>query len=65
MGMLDDIKTKLQSLAGSHGDKGKDAVDKGADIADDKTGDKYSDHIDKGADAAKDATDDATAASKE
>lgn len=63
--MLDDIKTKVQSLVGSHGDKGKDAVDKGAVIADDKTGGKYSDHIDKGADAAKDAIDDAGKAGTE
>ena len=65
MGMLDDIKAKVQGLAGSHGDKGKDAVDKGAGVADDKTDGKYSDHIDKGADAAKNAVDDAGAASKE
>ncbi len=63
--MLDDIKNKVQSLAGSHGDQGKEAVDKGADIADDKTGGKHSDHVDKGADAAKDAIDDAAAPSKE
>ena len=57
MGMFDDIKKKAQDLAGQHGDKAKDAVDKGADVADDKTGGKYSDHIDKGADATKDAID--------
>jgi uncharacterized protein YjbJ (UPF0337 family) len=57
MGMFDDIKKKAQDLAGQHGDKAKDAVDKGADYADDKTGGKYSDHIDKGSDATKDAID--------
>lgn len=57
MGLVDDLKKQVQKLAGSHGDKAKDGVDKAADMADDKTGGKYSEHIDKGAEAGKDAID--------
>lgn len=57
MGLLDDLKTQAQKLAGSHGDKGKEAVDKAADIVDDKTGGKHTEHIEKGAEAGKDAID--------
>jgi len=48
MGLLDKVKGLLGD------DKVEDAIDKAADVADDKTGGKYADHIDAGADKAKD-----------
>jgi len=54
MGFLDKFKSKAEDLAEEHGDKIEDAIDKVADIADDKTGGKYSDKIESGADKAKD-----------
>jgi ABC-type transporter Mla subunit MlaD len=44
---------KVKGLAGKHADKVEDAIDKVADVVDDKTGGKYADQIDKGAEAAK------------
>ena len=55
MGFLDRFKKKAADLAEDHGDKIEGAIDKAADVADDKTGGKYSDKIESGADAAKDA----------
>ena len=49
MGFLDKVK----DLAGQHADKVEGAIDKVAEVVDDKTGGKYTDQIDKGADAAK------------
>jgi uncharacterized protein YllA (UPF0747 family) len=49
MGLFDKVK----DLAGQHADKVSDAIDKVADVVDDKTGGKYADQIDKGAEAAK------------
>ena len=54
MGFLDKFKKQAADLAGDHGDKIEDAIDKVADVADDKTGGKYSDKIDSGAEKAKD-----------
>ena len=50
MGFLDKIK----GMAGQHADKVEGAIDKVAEVVDDKTGGKYADQIDKGAEAAKD-----------
>lgn len=62
MGLLDrftktarDIKEKAEGLAADHGDEAKDAIDKAADVASEKT--DFDDKIDQGADAAKDAID--------
>ncbi|MFQ5554268.1 MAG: antitoxin [Acidimicrobiia bacterium] len=55
MGFLDKFKKKAGDLAEEHGDKIDGAIDKVADVVDDKTGGKYSDKIDSGAEAAKDA----------
>jgi hypothetical protein len=44
---------KVKDLAGKHADKVEGAIDKVADVVDDKTGGKYADQIDKGAEAAK------------
>jgi len=44
---------KIKDLAGEHADQVSDAIDKVAEVVDDKTGGKYADQIAKGADAAK------------
>jgi hypothetical protein len=44
---------KIKDLAGDHADKVGDAIEKVAQIVDDKTGGKYADQIEKGVDAAK------------
>ena len=49
MGFLDKVK----GLAGQHADKVEQAIDKAADMADEKTGGKYTDQIDKGVESAK------------
>lgn len=53
----EDVKATASGLAEEHGDEAKDAIDKAADVIDDKTGNKHSDKIDQGADSAKDAID--------
>lgn len=58
MGFFDKFKKKASDLAEEHGDTAKEAIDKGADFADDKTGGKYSEHIETGAEKAKDFVDD-------
>jgi hypothetical protein len=50
---MDDALDKAKDLAGDNADKLEGAVDKAADLADEKTGGKFSDQIDSGADAAK------------
>lgn len=57
MGMFDKMKEKAAELAGQHGDKADQGVDKAADFADEKTGGKYSDQINTGAEKAKEAMD--------
>lgn len=49
MGMFDKIK----DLADEHANQVEDAIDKVADVVDDKTGGKYTKQIDKGAQKAK------------
>ncbi|MGI8809403.1 MAG: antitoxin [Acidimicrobiales bacterium] len=49
MGLFD----KARELAGEHADKVGDAIDKVAEVVDEKTGGKYADHIDQGAEAAR------------
>ena len=49
MGLFDKIK----DLADGHADQVEDAIDKVADVVDDKTGGKYSEQIEKGAEKAK------------
>ena len=49
MGLFDKVK----GLAGQHADKVEEAIDKVADVVDEKTGGKYADQIDKGVEAAK------------
>ena len=58
MGFLDKLKKTAKDAAEDHGDKIEGAVDKIADIADDKTGGKYSGQIDSGAEKAKDLVED-------
>lgn len=50
MGILD----KLKGLLKGKGEQVSSAIDKAADVADDKTKGKYSDHIDTAAEKAKD-----------
>ena len=50
MGLMDKVK----GLLGQHEEKVDDAIDKAADIADDKTDGKHTDKIDAAADKAKD-----------
>jgi hypothetical protein len=54
MGFLDKLKRKAGDVAEEHGDKIDDAIDKGADIVDEKTGGKHTEKIESGADKAKD-----------
>lgn len=58
MGFLDRWKKKAEDTAAEHGDKAQEGIDKGADMADDKTGGKYTDKIDSGAEKAKDVVED-------
>jgi hypothetical protein len=53
VGLLD----KAKGLLGQNKGKAKGAVDKAADVIDDKTGGKHTDKIESGAEKAKDAID--------
>lgn len=53
MGILD----KLKDLAKGKGEQIDSAIDKAADVADDKTGGKHTDTIEQAADKAKDVVD--------
>jgi hypothetical protein len=55
VGLFDKLALfgKAKKLAEEHADKVSAAIDKVADVVDDKTGGKYADKIDKGAKAAK------------
>ena len=50
MGLMDKVK----GLLGQHEDKVDDAIDKAADVADDKTGGEHTEKIDAAVDKAKD-----------
>lgn len=54
MGMFDEMKNKAADLAKEHGDKLEgvtdSALDKAAEIADEKTGGKFGDQIQQGRD---------------
>jgi MT0933-like antitoxin protein len=58
MGMFDKIKHKAGDLAGKHGDKLGEGVQKAGGFADKKTGGKYREQIDQGVKKAKKAVDD-------
>ena len=53
MGFMDKIKKTI----GGNADKAEGAIDKAADLIDDKTGNKHSDKIDNVADKAKGVVD--------
>jgi MT0933-like antitoxin protein len=62
MGFLDEAKDKLhqakekiEHLIDGHEDQADQAVDKAADVADDKTGGEHTEQIDAAADQTKDA----------
>lgn len=48
---------KIKGLVSKNADKAPAAIDKVADVVDDKTGNKHTDKIDKAADKAKDLVD--------
>jgi hypothetical protein len=50
---VSDMFDKAKRLAEEHGDKVDGALDKAADVVDEKTGGKYTDKIESGADAAR------------
>lgn len=56
MGFMD--KDKLSDAAEQHGDKIDQGIDKGSDVADEKTGGKHSEQIDQGADRLREGVDD-------
>lgn len=49
---LDEMKDKAQELAGQHGDKAEQGVDKGAEFAKDKFG--HEEQVDSASDKARD-----------
>lgn len=49
--------SRAKKLAEDHSDQVEDAIDKAADVVDDKTGGKHSDQIDAAAEKAKDLID--------
>jgi phage shock protein A len=49
MGIFD----KAKDMVGEHNDKVDQAIDKGADVVNQRTGDQHSEHIDQGADQVK------------
>jgi hypothetical protein len=51
MGILDEAK----KLIGKHPDQAKQAIDKGEDVADEKTGGKYTEQIETGGEKLGDA----------
>jgi hypothetical protein len=53
MGILDKVK----GLLGQHEEKVDDAIDKAADVVDDKTGGKHTDKIETAADKAHEVVD--------
>ena len=54
MGFMDKVK----GLLGQHEEKVDDAIDKAADVADEKTGGEHTDKIETAADKAKDVVED-------
>ena len=57
MGFLDDAKEKIHDLLDGNEDKADAAIDKAADVVDDKTGGEHTEQIDAAAEKAKDAVD--------
>jgi len=57
MGFLDDAKKKATGLLKGRGKQVEGAIDKAADVVDDKTGGKHTDKIDSAAEKAKDVVD--------
>jgi hypothetical protein len=57
MSLFDKLRRKGTSAVDEHGDKIGQGIDKGADVADDKTGGRYAEQIDTGAEKGMDALD--------
>ena len=54
MGAMDEVKDKMGDVAGEHGDKLDEGMDRAGEFADEKTGGKHTDKIEKGIDKGKD-----------
>jgi hypothetical protein len=57
MGMFGKMKQKAGDLAGKHGHKVDEGIQKAGDVANEKTGGKYKEQIDRGVEKAQDAAD--------
>lgn len=58
MGAMDNMKDKARDLAGEHGDKVDQGIDKAGQMAKDKAPDQHDDKIDQGVERGKDAAQD-------
>ena len=58
MGAMDNMKDKARDLAGEHGDKVDQGIDKAGQMAKDKTPDQHDDKVDQGVERGKDAAQD-------
>ena len=58
MGVMDNMKDKARDLAGKHGDKLDQAIDKAGQMAKDKTGGEHDEKIDQGIERGKEAVQD-------
>jgi hypothetical protein len=58
MGKMDEMKDKAKEMAGQHGDKIDQGMDKAGDMAKEKAPDQHDDKIDKGVDRGKQAAED-------
>jgi hypothetical protein len=58
MGIMDNMKDKATDMAGEHGDKIDEGMDKAGEMAKDKTPDQHDDKIDQGIERGKQATED-------
>ena len=58
MGLMDNMKDKAKDMAGQHGDKIDEGLDKAGQMAKDKAPDQHDDKIDQGIDKAQQAAED-------
>jgi hypothetical protein len=58
MGKMDEMKDKAKEMAGRHGDKIDQGMDKAGDMAKDKAPDQHGDKIDQAVDRGKQAAED-------
>jgi hypothetical protein len=58
MGTMDEMKDKAKDMAGKHGDKVDQGMDKAGEMAKDKMPDQHDDKIDQGVERGKQAAED-------